>query len=88
MYICTIDGAAMLSRESAHAELKRALDLPEYYGANLDALWDCVSAMDAELTLLHPAPMLGALKVYGCKLLETLFEAAESNPGFRFRVED
>ena len=85
---CIIDGAAMLSRADAHAELARALELPEYYGANLDALWDCVSAMDAELVLIHPAPMLDALKVYGCKLLETLYEASDSNSGFRFCVED
>ena len=84
----TIDGAAMLSREAAHAELKRALELPEYYGANLDALYDCASTMEAELTLIRPAPMLGALKTYGCKLLETLYDAAECNPVFQFRVED
>ena len=83
---CIIDGAAMLSRADAHAELARALELPEYYGANLDALYDCVTAMDAELTLVHPAPMLDALKVYGCKLLETLYEAADSNSGFSFQV--
>ena len=84
----TIDGAAMLTRESAHAELKRALELPEYYGANLDALYDCISTMDAELTLIHPAPMLDALKTYGCDLLRAFYEAAEENPGFRFRAED
>ena len=84
----TIDGAAMLSRADAHAELARALELPEYYGANLDALWDCVSTMDAEVALVHPAPMLDALKVYGCTLLETLYEAAESNSSFRFCVKD
>ena len=88
MHKCTIDGAAMRSREAAHAELKRALELPEYYGANLDALWDCVSTYDAELTLVHPAPMLESLKDYGCKLLQTLYEASESNPKFSFRVED
>ena len=85
---CIIDGAAMLSREEAHTELARALELPEYYGGNLDALYDCASTTDAEAVLAHPAPMLDALKVYGCKLLETLYEAADSNPGFQFRVED
>ena len=85
---CTIDGACMRSRADAHAELARALELPEYYGANLDALYDCASTMDAELTLVRPAPMLDALKGYGCKLLATLFDAAESNPGFIFRVEE
>ena len=84
----TIDGAVMLSRAAAHAELKRALELPEHYGENLDALYDCASTMNAEVTLVHPAPMLNALKVYGCKLLETLCEASETNPGFQFRLED
>ena len=84
----TIDGAAMLSRADAHAQLAQALDFPEHYGANLDALWDCISTMEAELTLVHPAPMLDALKVYGCKLLQTLWEAADSNPGFVFQVKD
>ena len=83
-----INGAAMLNREDAHAELARALELPEYYGANLDALYDCTSTMDAEVALVHPAPMLDALKIYGCKLLQTLFYATESNPNFTFRVED
>ena len=78
----------MRSREDAHAELARALELPEYYGKNLDALYDCASTMDAEVALVHPAPMLDALKVYGCKLLQTLFDAAQSNSGFIFRVED
>ena len=83
-----IDGAAMTSRADAHAELARALEFPEYYGNNLDALWDIVSATDANLALIHPAPMLNALGVYGCKLLQTLFEAAAENPGFAFSVEE
>ena len=37
--------------------------------------------------LIHPAAMLNALGIYGCKLLQTLCEAAEENPGFSFRVE-
>lgn len=85
---CTIDGAAMTSREAAHAELKRALELPDYYGANLDALWDLTSTMSAEVTLIHPAPLIDALRVYGCKLIQTLCEAAIENPGFHFHVTD
>ena len=88
MLKCTIDGANMCTRADAHTELSRALQLPEYYGANLDALYDCASTMDAELTLSHPAAMLNALHIYGCKLLQTLWDAAECNPGFRFRVEE
>ena len=85
---CIIDGAAMTDRAAAHAELARALEFPGYYGANLDALWDLTSTMNAEAALIHPAAMLNALGVYGCKILQTLIEASEENPGFSFRVEE
>jgi hypothetical protein len=40
------------------------------------------------MTLVHPGDMLNALTVYGCKLISTLYEAAEKNPGFIFRIEN
>ena len=83
-----IDGTNMRDRDSAHAELARALHLSPHYGANLDALWDEVSCLRADVTLAHPAAMLNSLGVYGCKLLQTLYEAAEENPDFRFHAQD
>ena len=83
-----IDGANMCDRAAAHAELARALQLPPHYGANLDALWDEVSCMRADVTLIHPAAMLNTLGSYGCKLLQTLYEAAAENPDFHFKTED
>ncbi|MBQ8972802.1 MAG: barstar family protein [Clostridia bacterium] len=81
-----IDGRNMQTREDAHAELKRALALPEYYGANLDALWDLATTMRADAELTHATDMLNALKGYGCKLLTTLYEAADENPEFQFAL--
>ena len=83
-----IDGANMTDRAAAHAELARALNLPPHYGANLDALWDEASCMRAGVTLVHPAAMLNGLGSYGCKLLQTLYEAAAENPDFHFRTQD
>lgn len=83
-----IDGKNMCTRDAAHAELAHVLNLPEHYGMNLDALWDHVTTMDAELALIHPAPMLNALGIYGCKLIQLLYEAMDSNIGFRFHVQD
>lgn len=82
-----LNGAAMTSRTAAHDEIARALELPDYYGRNLDALWDVVGGMHAEIILREPAPMLNALGIYGCKLLQTLFEAAAENGNFRFTME-
>ncbi|MDO5323598.1 MAG: barstar family protein [Clostridia bacterium] len=83
-----IDGMNMTDRAAAHAELARALNLLPHYGANLDALWDEVSCMRADVTLVHPAAMLNALGIYGCKLLQTLYEAAAENPDFHFHTQD
>ena len=83
-----IDGTNMRDRDSAHAELARAMKFPPHYGVNLDALWDEVSCLRADVVLLHPAAMLNALGAYGCKLLQTLYEAAEENPDFHFTAQD
>ena len=33
------------TKEEIHAILKEALDLPAYYGGNLDALYDCLTEL-------------------------------------------
>ncbi len=84
----TIHGERMTSREAAHDELRRALDMPDYYGRNLDALWDMVSTMDADVVLTHVADLLRNLGGYGCKILSTLYEAMEENDTFRLIIPE
>ena len=38
-----IDGNAYASKHELHQALKMLLDLPEHYGCNADALYDCLS---------------------------------------------
>ena len=40
-----LDGNRMTDRAGTHAELKEKLDLPDYYGNNLDALNDCLGEL-------------------------------------------
>lgn len=77
-----LEGRLMTDRAAAHAEIKDKLFLPEYYGANLDALWDCLTEIGEEtvITVCHPGAMLSALREYGCRLLMTFFEAEKENP--------
>jgi len=82
-----IDGTKMLTRQAAHDELARALRLPDYYGRNLDALWDMLTSMSGEAVMTDASVMLNALGSYGERLLGTFFEAAEKNPGLVFRKE-
>lgn len=79
-----LNGLTMLSRERAHDEIARALSLPEWYGRNLDALWDMVSAMHADVILTDREAMLTSLGSYGELLIATLQEASEENPHFSF----
>ncbi|MEK3823366.1 MULTISPECIES: barstar family protein [Paenibacillus] len=43
MNIIQIDGRYLLNRESLHQLLQDKLQLDEYYGHNLDALWDALT---------------------------------------------
>jgi ribonuclease inhibitor len=42
--IVEIEGAAIRTERDFHEQLARKLDLGPYYGRNLDALWDSLSA--------------------------------------------
>lgn len=73
MYI--LDGAMMNTRENAHSHLQEQLGLPDYYGRNLDALYDCLTDMKGEIRLYHTAQMRRSLKAYGEKILRVLKDA-------------
>lgn len=40
-----LDASQMDGRRNAHAYLKEMLALPDYYGMNLDALYDCLTEL-------------------------------------------
>jgi len=40
-----LDGEQLCNRENAHTYLQEMLELPEYYGKNLDALYDCLTEL-------------------------------------------
>ena len=42
MKIVILDAKKMLEKEKMHEYFARKFDLPEYYGKNLDALFDCL----------------------------------------------
>ncbi|MEZ4401121.1 MAG: HutD family protein [Kofleriaceae bacterium] len=57
--VITVDGAAMTTWPDAHAELARVLGFPDFYGANLDALIDCLTYLDepdAGMSRVHVRP--------------------------------
>lgn len=76
-----LDGARMTSRELLWNHVKETIDLPDYAGRNLDALFDVLTEHRKPLTikLIHREQMETALGGYSESFLETLTEAAEEN---------
>ena len=81
------DASRVTDRPSLHAELRSVLELPDYYGRNLDALYDCLTDIFEPTTLLivDSEQLNTALGDYSAKLLATLKDASEENTHFSFR---
>ncbi len=75
-----IDGSKMTDRAAAHRHIAEAMNFPEWYGGNLDALADCLSEIgpDSTLTFIHSNDAVELLGEYGEKLVGVLKEASES----------
>lgn len=84
----TIDCRAMTDRAAAHAHLRWALGLPTYYGANLDALYDCLWELPpCRIRVLHEGA-LAQLGDYGAALLQTLRDAAQDSGRIELSFEE
>ena len=51
----TLDGNLLADAAKVHDYLKEMLEFPEYYGKNLDALYDCLTDLEnIEITINLP----------------------------------
>ena len=77
-----LDGTLMTDRAAVHAHLKEALALPDYYGRNLDALYDLLTepCEPTVITLKNSELMKAHLGSYASPLLTTLLDAEKANP--------
>ena len=81
MKIVVLDGRKMTDREAAHTYLKRILGLPEYYGRNLDALFDCLCEMSGtQIILTYVDEMKDNLRRYADNIINVFEAAEEKNP--------
>ena len=79
-----LQGSEMTSVRALHAQLKQQLSFPDYYGENLDALWDCIRCVDVPLTIEWRDFSQSRLHLgqYADRVLETLRDAEQEVPGF------
>lgn len=89
MLICILDGNNITDKETLHDTLAGSLHLPDWYGRNLDALYDCLSDIqeETEIRLLHEEALENHLGNYARTLKKTVHEACQENPRVHF-IED
>ncbi|MBQ4578568.1 MAG: DIP1984 family protein [Clostridia bacterium] len=84
----TLDCSQIGSKAGLHLQLTELLDLPAYYGNNLDALADCISEIHQEtcLVLEHPEALQESLGDYADRLFRLLEHCASENPFFHVEL--
>jgi ribonuclease inhibitor len=75
-----------------HNEIRGKLELPEWYGNNLDALWDMLTGFietPIEITVIYKPENKAAenLKENVLKVIETFKEASEEDKEIKFSYE-
>ncbi len=88
MILCMLDCSHISSREILHNTLSEILELPVWYGKNLDALYDCLTDISRE-TLLRISGMdalRASLGSYADGFLQVVTDAAAANPLFTFTL--
>ena len=84
-----LDCVQMTDREAAHNYLAQALNFPQWYGRNLDALYDLLTGWLGPVRLeLVNVQALEALGDYGRDLLNTLQEAASETPNLELVIQE
>lgn len=83
-----LDGRLIRNRQQVHESFARQLELPAWYGANLDALHDCLTSMKEEVrvVLAHPELLEKTLGSWLNALRRMLRDACGEN--HRLTVEE
>ena len=78
---CTLYLADIKDKDALHGRLRGALMLPDYYGNNLDALYDCLTdpVEETEIVIRGYDEMQAALGPYAVSFRDAVERAAAEN---------
>lgn len=81
MIAITLDGGLITDREELHKVFRERLALPDYYGNNLDALYDVLSTYSEtiEITIFNEEQLCSRVPFYKERFLDVLKVAAQEN---------
>jgi ribonuclease inhibitor len=85
-----LDGKEMYSIKNTHKYLKEKLEFPSYYGENLDALWDMLSAISnpVSIELINVSYLSEKLELYASQLVETFCDVSKENDNVIFLIRE
>lgn len=83
-----LDGNMIQSKEHLHDILARELQLPDWYGHNLDALYDCLTDRfeDTVISVVNLEQLSEELQQYCRRLVRVLRDAAAENPHLHLNI--
>lgn len=90
MNIVILDGQEFASSAELHQQLKDKLHLPDFYGGNLDALWDCLTGaikLPLELKWTNYRISEERLGNEADRVRDLMLEVQAEQSGFQLRVE-
>ncbi len=86
MRTIVLDGEVLANQETAQEYLREMLEFPDYYGKNLDALYDCLTDLE-EMEIQIRIPALQQESVYLNKILRVFQDASEENERITVKFE-
>ena len=76
-----LDGKSITGREALLEKMEKAFDFPEWFGGNLDALYDCLGDLmeEVDIEIVDYAALEANLGDYAGRVLRVLQDAANVN---------
>ena len=70
-----------LIQQKGHKYLKETLNFPDYYGENLDALYDCLTDIGTETEI-----RLNNAELVDKEIIDTFIDSSNENPNISFKI--
>lgn len=85
-----LDGQEMTNKKRLHDYLTEQLNLPDYYGRNLDALKDCLTTdfTPQTIEIIDASTIEEHLGRYGKSLLRVFLDAAKENGHLEVHIKN
>ena len=80
-----LDAKKLQTKTDAHPYLKEMLSFPDYYGNNLDALFDCLTDLGPTQVCIEDAKIGGS---YLEKILCVFKDARKANPDLELEIRE